>query len=107
MHLNAPRGTLAVTKFLCVRNPIVIVWLAVNVLDSLLTVIALRMGAVEISISYILTDDLMASMALKYFAVFFMVVILVQIKRIHWLNWFVSGMLFVLSWNLTQIACNI
>jgi len=107
IHIKSPAGTLAFTKFLFVCDPIVIAWLAVNVLDSLLTVIALRMGAVEISISYVLTGDLMASMALKYFAVFFMVIILVQIKRIHWLNWFVSGMLFVLSWNLTQIVCNI
>ncbi len=91
--------------FVC--DPLVIAWLAVNVLDSLLTVLALRMGAVEISISYVLTGDLMASMALKYFTVFFMVIILAQIQRMRWLNWFISGMLFVVSWNLTQIVCNV
>ena len=104
---RAAAGTLPATRLVCATSPVVIAWLAVNVLDSLLTIIALRMGAAEISISYVLTGDLMASMALKYIAVFFIVGILVQINRLHWLNWFVAGMLLVLSWNLAQIICHI
>ena len=89
------------------RDSMVRAWLAVNVLDSLITCLALRMGASEISFSYRLTGDMLATTVLKYSAVFLVIGILWQVRRVRWLSWLVVGMLFVLAWNLTQIICHL
>ena len=88
-------------------TPVVAVWFAINVLDSLLTCIALRMGATEMSISYQLTHSMVVSMGLKYLAVMMIIDILIQVRKITWLNWFVGGMIIVVAWNISQIISNI
>jgi hypothetical protein len=77
-----------------------------NILDTLLTCVALNMGASELSVSYRLTGSLLFSTALKFLAVALIAGIVIQIQRLPWLNYFSAGMLCVVSWNLAQIACN-
>ena len=89
------------------EHPVVIAWLLINIIDTLLTCLALNMGASEIGMCYRLTGSMLASTGLKYLAVFLVAGIVIQIRRLFWLNWFVSGMLFVVSWNLAQIIVNI
>jgi hypothetical protein len=88
------------------KHTVVAAWLLLNILDTVLTMIALRMGATELGPMYQISGSMAVSTAIKYLSVFLFVDILVQIKRIEWLNWFAAGILLVVSWNLAQILTN-
>ena len=86
---------------------VVTAWLVVNVLDTLLTCVALSMGATEMSLTYRLTHSILGATALKYLAVILVVGLLARLRRLEWLNWLVGSMLLVLAWNATQILTNL
>jgi hypothetical protein len=89
------------------QRPIIFAWVLINIVDTVLTCIALNMGASEMGAAYRMTGSLLYSTILKYLAVLLIAGIVVQIRRLRWLNYFVFGMLFVVSWNLAQIVSNI
>ena len=82
-------------------------WFGINLLDTIIMCLALNMGATQLSPSYELTHNLLAVVGTKYLAAMLILDILVQVKRIDWLYWFIGAMLSVVSWNLFQILCNL
>jgi hypothetical protein len=76
-------------------------FLAVNLLDSLLTLVLLRMGGDEVWLMYpIALGSFDWTTVAKWSGVALVVGMLVWMNRLRWLRWFTLGMVLVVLWNL-------
>lgn len=78
----------------------IIAWLAVNLLDSVLTFIGLRMGHEEIWLVLPAVHSMYWVTVAKWSGVALIAGMLVWMNRLRWLRWFTLGMGLVVLWNL-------
>lgn len=76
------------------------VWLAVNLLDSVLTFTLLRMGGEEVWFVYPVVGSIFWTTVVKWSGVALVVGLLVRMNRPRWLWWFTLAMVPVALWNL-------
>lgn len=81
-----------------------VLWVELNIADSVLTWAVLNMGGAEIGLSYRIMGSMLWVTIGKYFGVALVPLVLYRYKRLRWLKWFNLYMVGVVIWNLIQFA---
>ena len=82
----------------------VVAWLIVNLLDSVLTFVLLRMGVEEAWLVLPVVHSMYWVTVAKWSGVALVVGMLVWMNRLRWLRWFTLGMMLVVLWNLAGLV---
>jgi len=76
-------------------------WIALNLADLALTIVAVKMGLTEINPLFaLMTDQIAVLVIVKVILTVAAVVLLALIKKLHLLKWLNIGMAVVVAWNL-------
>ena len=76
-------------------------WIALNLADLALTIVAVKMGLTEINPLFaLMTTQIAVLVIVKILLTVAAIVFLALIKKLHLLKWLNIGMAVVVAWNL-------
>ena len=85
----------------------VILWLTLNIADSLLTYIIVYLGGVETGLVYRITDSMMITTIAKYACVVLIALILAKLHRLQLLYWLTLPVVLVVWLNARELILHL